>query len=669
MSTTVSLDHLAVNALRFLSVDAVEAANSGHPGLPLGAAPMGYAVYRRFLRFHPDEPGWADRDRFILSAGHGSALLYSLLHVFGYGVGLEDVRAFRRLGSITPGHPENHLTPGVECTTGPLGQGFANGVGMAMAERWMAARYNVGGAKVVDHWTYGIVSDGDLMEGVAQEAASLAGHLGLGRLIYLYDSNDISLDGPCAKAYTEDVRGKFEAMGWQVLRVEDGTDVEAIAAAVEAARAEESKPSLIEVRTTIGHGSPVAGSSKAHGAPLGAANVASTREALGWGYGAFEVPAELGVLAEEARASGVRLVGEWEGEVRRLEAAEPARAAEYRMVLARELPSDWALELDALEFAAGKVATRDAGKTALNALARRVPFLVGGSADLASSTKTVVEGSGDFVLPEGAEGRNIWFGVREHAMGAVLNGMALHGLRVFGSTFLVFSDYMRGAVRLASLSEVPVLFVFTHDSVFVGEDGPTHQPIEHVAALRTIPGLKVYRPADAYETAAVYRSAMEQKGPSAIILTRQGVPVLREHDTTVAQGARRGGYVLHEPIEQPRVVLMASGSEVGLAVEAAEMLSLEGVQARVVSLPCVELFLEQGPEYVGIVLGAPEGVPVVSVEAGVTVLPMELGRMTAASVGIDRFGASGEGGAVYAHVGMTVERVVSVAKSVLRPLA
>lgn len=656
-ATATSLDQLIVNSLRFLSVDAVEAANSGHPGLPLGAAPMVATLYGKVMKFHPGRPDWFNRDRFVLSAGHGSALLYSALHVFGYDLPLAELKRFRQLGSKTPGHPEVGLTAGVECTTGPLGQGMGNAVGFALAEQWLANRYNQGTHKVIDHFTYAVVSDGDLMEGIAQEAASLAGHLGLGKLIALYDSNDISLDGPCEKAYTEDVAGKFTAMGWSVTTVSDGNDTAAIESAVRSAQEVTDKPSLIIVRTVIGFGSPLAGTSKSHGAPLGAENVTKTRAELGWNHGPFELPAEVSGVAAEATKSGEALVSLWEESLSRYRAEHPQLAAELDLIVAGKLPSDAFADLDNLSFEGGKVATRDAGKSALGALANKIPWIVGGTADLASSTKAVVPG-GDF-SEENPTGRNVWFGVREHAMGAIVNGMSLHGLRGFSSTFLVFSDYMRGSIRLASLSHIPHLFVFSHDSVFVGEDGPTHQPIEHVSSLRLIPGLRVYRPADALETAACYREAVQSAKASAMILTRQNVPVLTEFHQQIQQGVAKGGYILREA-DGASVALLATGSEVSFALSVADALAGVGIAARVVSIPCLEVFAEQSPEYRASVI--PPGMKRISLEAGRTGL---WGGWSDLQIGIDRFGESAPGDQVYAEMGFTVEKVVAHIKDLL----
>lgn len=656
---STQIDQLMINALRCLSIDMVQAANSGHPGLPLGAAPMAYALFKNHLRFDPSRPGWFNRDRFILSPGHGSALNYSLLNLFGYNLPLEELKKFRQLGSKTPGHPEIGVTPGVECTTGPLGQGFANGVGMAIASKWLNGRYG----SIIDHMIYAIVSDGDLMEGVAIEAASLAGHLGLGNLVYLYDSNDISLDGPCEKSYTENVVGKFESMGWHVIEVKDGNNLEEINRAVDSARGEQSKPTLIVVKTIIGFGSPVAGSSKSHGAPLGAEGVLQTKKALGWADDApFSIPENYQSIADEAKTRGRRMSDEWDEKFAAFQSESPELAAELKCLISGELPAGWDSELKALSWEDGNVATRDSGSAVLNALANKIPWIVGGAADLASSTKTHIKQSEDFDVTNQPEGRNVWFGVREHAMGAIVNGMALSGLRSFGSTFLVFSDYMRGSIRLAALSHLKSLFIFTHDSVFVGEDGPTHQPIEHVEALRLIPNLDVYRPADPLETKASYKAALDSGRASAIILTRQGVPVLNQFAQKVEEGAAKGGYVLQDS-GTPHVVIVATGSEVSLALKAQQSLEQKGIGSRLVSVPCRELFVSQSAEYQSQVI--PSNLPIVTVEAGVTQGWVGFGAQRCVGVGIDRFGESGPGEQVYDHLDMTVDHIVKAVQSLI----
>lgn len=652
-----SLDLLAVNTLRFLSVDQVEAANSGHPGLPLGAAPMAYVLFRRHLRFHPGRPDWFGRDRFVLSAGHGSALLYSVLHLFGYDLELDQLKAFRQLGSLTPGHPEYGLTPGVEATTGPLGQGSANVVGMAIAEEWQTAHYG----PLFRRHTYALVSDGDLMEGISGEAASLAGHLKLGRLICLYDANSISLDGPTSAAFTEDAGKRYEAYGWQVLEVADGNDLDAIDSAIAQAKAKEDQPSLIIIRTIIGFGSPKAGTADVHGAPLGKEGTKAAKAALGWPEEpAFLIPDEARAIAEEAQAKGSELVRQWEEEFDSLIQDDPAKGAQVQAMVEGWLPENWDEPLKNLEFKEAAMATRDAGKAVLNAVAASIPWLVGGAADLASSTKTVIGGSPAFSADD-RSGRNVWFGVREHAMGAAVNGMALSGLVPFGSTFLVFSDYMRGAIRLSSLMKLPVLWIFTHDSVFVGEDGPTHQPIEHVASLRLIPGMKVFRPADAYETAACFREAIASQGPACIILTRQALPVMKEQKEAIWEGVAKGAYCVYSPASPEQVSFRATGSEVSLALEAARKLDEEGFGASVYSIPCRELLEEAGLEELQDYY-EPVG-PVITVEAGRTSgWEDELLIAGGMTHGINTFGESGPGKAVYNHLGLSVEELMETAR-------
>ncbi len=662
----LTTDELAINTLRFLSVDMVEKANSGHPGMPMGAAAMAYTLWTRFMRFDPADPAWPDRDRFVLSGGHGCALLYSLLHLTGYDLSLDDLKAFRQWGSRTPGHPEFGHTPGVEATTGPLGQGIANAVGMAIAEASLAARFNRPGHTVVDHFTYAMCGDGDLMEGVSAEGASLAGHLALGKLIVLYDDNRISIEGGTDLAFTEDVCGRFSAYGWHVERVEDGNDVEAIAAAIEAARAETGRPSLIAVRTHIGFGSPhKQDTASAHGEPLGADEALLAKEALGWPVEpAFHIPAEAIAHFREALPRGAARHAGWTQAFEAYRAAFPAEAAEFERRMRGELPEGWDADLPAYE--SGAAATRETGGEVQYAIAARVPELMGGSADLAPSTKTLIAGGGDFG-PHARSGRNLRFGVREHAMGAVVNGMAYHGGFVpYGSTFLVFSDYMRPPIRLAALGGLHVVHVFTHDSVGLGEDGPTHQPVEHLAALRAIPGAVVLRPADANETVAAWRFAMTARRPTLLALSRQKLPVLPlSAFPQVADGVARGGYVLADAPGAPDAVVVASGSEVHLALEAREALAAEGIAVRVVSMPSTGIFAEQPAAYRESVI--PADVPVISAEAGVTLgWRTYLGQGTVA-VGIDRFGASAPGETVLAELGITAAHIADAVRSALRP--
>ncbi|GBC81571.1 Transketolase [bacterium HR10] len=660
-----NLDHLCVNTLRFLAVDAVEQAHSGHPGLPLGAAPMAYVLWDRFLRHNPRNPGWFNRDRFILSAGHGSALLYALLHVYGYDLPLEELKRFRQWGSKTPGHPEYGHTPGVEATTGPLGQGFAMGVGMAMAECALACEFNQPGFPVVDHYTYGIVSDGDLMEGIASEAASLAGTWRLGKLIYLYDDNHITIEGETDLAFTEDVRCRFEAYGWQVLIVPDGNDLAAIEVAIQKARGETERPSLVIVRTHIGYGSPKQDTAAVHGEPLGPEALRATKEALGWPLESpFYIPDEALAHFRRAVERGARLEREWQALLDAYRKEHPDRAARFEQLMCGDLPADWDADLPVFRPEQGPMATRTASGKAMNALARRVPTFMGGSADLAPSTRTVLIGYGDFGLDE-ACGRNVHFGVREHAMGAIVNGMALHGGRIpYAATFLVFSDYMRAAIRLAALMQTHVIFIFTHDSIALGEDGPTHQPVEHLMSLRAIPGLTVLRPADANETVAAWRIAIERRGPMALALTRQNVPVLDPHRYPIAEGVPRGAYVLVEAENgHPDIILIATGSEVHLALAAREQLALRGVHAHVVSMPSWELFDEQPAEYRERVLR--HDAPKLAVEAGITRGWRDYVGDTGDVIGLDRFGASAPGDVVLDKLGFNVEHIVHRALALL----
>ena len=667
MSQASTLESLCINSIRTLAVDAIEKAGSGHPGLPLGAAPMAYALWQNHLIHVPTEPAWPNRDRFVLSAGHGSMLLYALLHLYGYDLPLEELRRFRQLGSRTPGHPEFGHTPGVEATTGPLGQGAANAVGMAMAERFLAHRFNRPGFDVVDHHTYALMGDGDVMEGISAEAASLAGHLGLGKLICLYDSNDVSLDGPCSLHFTEDVAKRYESYGWQVLRVEGGDeDVEAIDAAIARAKDETDKPSLLVVKTTIGYGSPnKAGTAAAHGAPLGAEEAEATKRAIGWTESStFHVPGETAEHFQASGERGRRAFEAWRETHRAWAAKHPELFREWERALAGGLPDDWDAGAPAFEVGK-KVATRVSGGKALNAFAARIPWLMGGDADLSCSTKTGLANEEDFTREKA--GRNIRYGVREHAMGAVANGIAYHGgLRTYTGTFFVFSDYMRPSVRLAAMNGLPVSFVFTHDSVAVGEDGPTHQPIEHLMSLRAMPGLVVLRPCDGPETVEAWRCALlESKRPTALVLSRQGVRTLDRERLADASLLARGAYVLSEPSDLPvRAILIATGAEVHVALEAQECLAARGVGARVVSMPSWELFEEQDAEWRESVLPASVEARV-SVEAGATFGWERYLGPRGVAVGIDRFGASAPGDVLLEHFGFTAERVVDAVRTVL----
>jgi transketolase len=641
-------DRLAANALRVLAIEAVQQANSGHPGLPLGAADVVEVLWTRFLKHNPAHPAWFNRDRFVLSAGHGSALLYALLHLSGYPMPLEEIKRFRQWGSKTPGHPEYEPELGIETTTGPLGQGFGTAVGLALAERWLAARFNQPGFDLVDHYTYVLASDGDLMEGISHETASLAGHLGLSRLIVLFDDNGISIDGSTDLTCSDDALARFAAYNWHTQRV-DGHDMAAVSAAIQAAQAETERPSLIACRTHIGYASPVQDSSKSHGAPLGAEGVRSTRQALDWPLEpTFYVPEAARERFEQAGQAGAARQAEWDEALARYRAAHPALAAQWEQLVSGKLPQGWEAHLPA--FADKPLATRAASGQVLDALAPHLPTLLGGSADLTGSNKT---------LPTGAEGLRkgdfggayVYFGVREHGMGAILNGLALHGLRSYGGTFLVFSDYMRHTVRLAALMGLPVVYVFTHDSIGLGEDGPTHQPVEHVASLRLIPNLVVIRPADANETAAAWKVALERRdGPTALILTRQKLPLVTPADSA---HVARGAYVLADAKGKPDIVLIATGSEVQLALEARERLAEDDVEARVVSMPSWELFDAQPDKYRASVL--PPYAPRLAIEAGVTA---PWSRYADRAIGLDRFGASAPGGVLFEKFGFSVENVV-----------
>jgi transketolase len=662
------LTQLAINTIRLLSVDSVQKANAGHPGLPMGAAPMTYVLWQKHLRHNPKNPKWPNRDRFVLSGGHGSMLLYSMLHLTGYDLALDELKAFRQWGSRTPGHPESFCTPGVEATTGPLGQGATNAVGMAMAERFLAGRYNRPGHTVVDHMTYAMLGDGDMMEGLTHEAASLAGHLKLGKLVWLYDDNKISLDGPTSLHFTEDVAKRFDAYGWHVQKVDQGdTDVDAIDTALMAAKAD-PRPSLIMVHTTIGFGSPhKAGTSEVHGAPLGADEVKATKVALGWDpEKQFYVPAEAQAHLLSAVERGAHAEAEWQKTFDAWAAANPGLAGEWRLALKGELPADWDSAIPTYTVK-DEPATRVSGGKVLAAIASKVPWFLGGDADLSCSTMTALPGLGDFSGSTGL-GRNIHYGVREHAMGAIANGMAYHGgIRSFTATFFVFSDYERPAVRIAALSRLPVIFVFTHDSIGVGEDGPTHQPIEHLAALRAIPNLWVLRPADGNEVAQAYRLAMRRTdGPVAIVLTRQKAPTLDRSKLAPASGVAKGAYVLSESTGgPPQAVLIASGSEVVTALGAQEKLAEQGIRTRVVSMPSWELFLEQTADYRDSVI--PRNVPArVSIEAGTTLGWHRWVGDRGIALGLDRFGASGPGPVLVKQFGLTIDNMVRAATSLLK---
>jgi transketolase len=668
------LDRLAIDTIRTLSIDGVQKAGSGHPGAPMGAAPMAYVLWTRFLRHAPTDSTWPNRDRFVLSAGHASMLLYSLLHLTGYDVTLEDLKSFRQWGSNTPGHPEWGLTDGVEATTGPLGQGFANAVGMAIAERRLAFEFNRPRHEIVDHRVYGICSDGDIQEGIASEAASLAGHLRLGKLTFLYDDNHVQLDGPTSWAMTEDVPARFDAYGWHTQRVEDGNDLEAIASAIEAAAQADDRPSLIAVRTHIGYGSPHRqDTQKAHGQPLGEEEVRLVKENYGWDPDkSFYVPDEAREVLRKAIPRGRELVAEWQARVDRYAAEFPDLAAEFGRRLSSELPPDWNKGLKTYPVGEA-LGTRNASQDAIQALAGPLPELFGGAADLSESNLT------DVKSPDGPDqfepdhpGRNLRFGVREHGMGGLANGIGYHGgFMPYAGTFLTFSDYMRGAVRLASLSGVHVIYVWTHDSVGLGEDGPTHQPVEHYAALRAMPNLWFIRPGDANETAAAWAVAVERhtaspSGPVALSLTRQKIPTLEGTAEKAAEGVRRGGYVLWEAGGgDPELILIGTGSELQLALAAAQALAKEGVRTRAVSLPCWELFEAQEQSYRDAVL-PPTVRKRLAVEAGVSLGWERWVGDEGAIVGLDHYGASAPAATIFEHFGFTPERVTDIARKVLR---
>jgi transketolase len=663
-NTTPELDQLCINTIRALSLDAVQKANSGHPGLPLGAAPMAYVLWTRFLRHNPRNPKWDNRDRFLLSAGHGSMLIYSLLHLTGYDLPLDELKNFRQFGSKTPGHPEYGLTPGVEITTGPLGQGFANGVGMAMGAAHLGAKFNKEGFPVIDHYVYAIVSDGDLMEGVASEGASLAGHLKLGKLIYLYDDNHVTIEGFTSLAFSEDVPKRFEAYGWHTLTVTDGNNLEDIEAAISEAQSVTDKPSLISVKTVIGFGMPTQGTRKAHSDAPGEDAVKETKRHLGWPEDKqFYIPEEALAHFRQAIQHGEQFEAEWHELVETYEQQHPEEAKTFRTTMSGDLPEGWEDHLPKFEDAK-PVATRVASGEVINALAPVMPMLIGGSADLGVSNNTDIKEGGSFEAGT-YDGRILHFGVREHAMGSTMTGISLNGgLIPYGGTFLTFSDYMRPAIRLAALSEVQVIYVFTHDSIGLGEDGPTHQPIEHLAALRAIPHLFVIRPADPAEVSEAWRIAiLRRSAPTALALTRQKVPVIDRKKFAKADGLRRGAYVLADA-ETPRLILIATGSEVSLAMEAREKLEGEGVPTRVVSMPCWELFDEQSQEYRDEVL-PPTINARLAIEAGVRQGWDRYVGPVGNVVCLDRFGASAPGEVALRELGFNVDNVLQHARGLL----
>ncbi|WP_410513897.1 transketolase [Paenibacillus sp. BR2-3] len=666
-----TIDNLAITTIRTLAIDAIEKANSGHPGMPMGSAPMGYQLFAKTMKHNPDHPTWVNRDRFVLSAGHGSMLLYSLLHLSGYDLPMEELKQFRQWGSLTPGHPEFGHTAGVDATTGPLGQGIGMAVGMAMAEAQLAATYNKEQHHVIDHYTYAICGDGDLMEGISSESASLAGHLKLGKLVVLYDSNDISLDGKLNLSFSENVAKRFEAYGWQVLRVEDGNDLPALEKAIVEAQADSSKPTLIEVKTVIGYGSPnkqgKGGHGGTHGSPLGSDEAKLTKDFYKWVYEEdFYVPDEVRARFAEVKESGNAANKEWDEQFAAYKKAYPELAAQFETVINGDLPEGWDAQLPTYTTEDKAVSTRIASGNALNGLASGVPQLVGGSADLESSTMTHLKGLPIFT-PETYEGRNIYFGVREFGMAAAMNGIALHsGLKVFGGTFFVFTDYLRPAVRLASIMKLPVTYVLTHDSIAVGEDGPTHEPIEQLASLRIIPGLTVIRPADANETSAAWAYALENKdNPVALVLTRQNLPILAGTVDGVRDNIKRGGYVVSDAKNgKPQAQIIATGSEVQLAVKAQAALAEEGIEVRVISLPSWDLFEKQDKEYRDSVI-LPEVKARLAVEMAQTFGWERYTGDQGDILGITTFGASAPGDTVIKEYGFTVENVVSRVKALL----
>jgi len=657
------LDQLSINALRFLAVDAVEKANSGHPGAPLGDAPIAYLLFHKYMRHNPKHSKWTNRDRFVLSNGHASALLYSVLHLTGYNLSIEDLKQFRQYGSKTPGHPEYGHTDGVEVTTGPLGQGFGMGVGMAIAEKHLAALYNRPDFEVVDHYTYGLVSDGDLMEGISHETASLAGTLGLGKLIYLYDDNLISLDGPTELTFTEDVLKRFEAYHWHVQIVQDGNDLEGISKAIEAAQAVKDKPSLIAVRTVIGYGSPKAGTSKAHGEALGAEAVKQTKKNLNWPEDkTFWVPDDAAKNWLQAVENGAKSESEWNSLFANYKKAFPEVAAEYERVQEGRLKDGWEQSLPQFPVDSKPVATRTAGNTVMNAFAKFVPELIGGAADLSTSTKTVIKSSGNFHLDP--SGQNIYYGVREFGMCAIVNGMAAHGGVIpYGSTFFVFTDYAKPAIRLAALMQIHSIFVFTHDSIGLGEDGPTHQPVEHLTMLRAVPHLTDFRPADANETSAAWGLALERKGPSFFALSRQDLPLLDPVRQRVFEGVRRGAYIVEQGGDSPDLLIVGTGAELWPAIRAAAKLKKDGISVRVVSMPSFRIFEEQPESYKTSIF--PDHLPKLAIEAGATLCWWKYVGRHGDVIGLDRFGASAPGVTVLEKLGFGEDNVVVRAKALL----
>ncbi|WP_456463545.1 transketolase [Persephonella sp.] len=658
-----NIDWLCINTIRVLSLDQIQTAKSGHPGMPLGASPMAYVLWDKFLRHNPKNPNWFNRDRFILSAGHASAMLYSLLHLYGYDLPLEELKRFRQWGSKTPGHPEYGHTPGVEATTGPLGQGFGMGVGMAIAECFLSNYFNRDGFNIVDHYTYAIVSDGDLMEGISSEAAALAGRLKLGKLIYLYDDNRITIDGPTDITWTEDIELRFKAHGWHVITVPDGEDLDAIYGAIKAAQDEKEKPSLIRIRTHIGWHSPKQDDPAVHGAPLSEEEARETKKALGFPEDKmFYIPEESLKHFRKAVERGKELEKEWNDLFDEYKKRYPELAEEFKRFINGELPEGWDKDLPVYTDTSKKVATRSASGETLNALANKVPNLIGGSADLAHSNKVFLKGKGEFYC-DTPSGRNIHFGIREHAMGSAVNGMALHGgIIPFGATFFVFSDYMRASVRLAALMGIHSTFIYTHDSIGVGEDGPTHQPVEHLMSFRVMPDLIVIRPADANETVEAWKIALSEKKPVLLVLTRQNVPVLDPDKYPISEGVKKGAYIL-EDAENPDLILIGTGSEVHVCLGAKDILEREGIKVRVVSMPSWELFFRQPDDYKREVL--PEDLPKVAVESGSSLGWKEIVGDKGIVIGMEGFGASAPGNELMERFGFTPENVAQKAKNLL----
>lgn len=659
-------DQLAVNTIRTLSIDGVQKANSGHPGLPMGAAPMAYTLWTRHLTINPKHSDWVNRDRFILSAGHGSMMLYSLLHLAGYQVSIDDLKQFRQWNSKTPGHPEVHHTDGVEATTGPLGQGIANAVGMAMAERHLAAMYNKEQYKIIDHYTYALCGDGDLMEGVSSEAASLAGHLALGKLIVLYDSNDISLDGSTSKAFTEDVGKRFESYNWQYILVKDGNDLNEINTAIKQAKEHTEQPTLIEVKTVIGFGAPNAGSHKVHGAPLGPEGIQAAKKVYGWEEKDFFVPIEVERRFKEKIADeGSIAEKKWTATFEAYRKIYPELAEQFEISMKNKLPKDWDNELPSFSVEDEALASRVTGSKVLTALSKNIPYFWGGSADLSSSNNSMVAGEKDFQANQ-YEGRNIWYGVREFAMAAIANGITLHGgTRTYISTFFVFSDYLRAAIRLAAISKLPVIYIFTHDSIAVGEDGPTHEPVEHLSSLRSMPNVTVLRPADGNEVTAAWKIAVTSKDhPTLLVLSRQNLPVLPNTQEKAKESVAKGGYVLSpQRGDIPEGILIATGSEVALAIDAQKVLREKGKDVSVVSMPSFDLFEQQDSEYKESIL--PRSVHKrVSIEMGSSFGWERYVGLYGAMVAIDKYGASAPGNKIMKEYGFTVENIVSTYESI-----